>query len=253
MLVVGGAAGAHAWRERSLQRRRRARELHDDVKQQLCALSIALTSLERKLRSDLPDARMELASLQQQALTASETIRQLSHDLHPGVLQHFGLVPALRSSCAEFARMKEIDVAFEAGDSLTEIPADVGLCLYRVVQEALHNTARHANARRVDVSLVSSGKGALELRIADDGRGFDAADPQQRRGLGLMSIDERVRLVGGEVQLRSQPGHGTELRVRVPLQVGGTGSGENEHDPSESAVGGRQRDRRAESGAVSAT
>jgi signal transduction histidine kinase/sugar lactone lactonase YvrE len=233
------------------ERARIARELHDDVTQQLSALSIALSSLKRKLPSDLADGNPELASLQQQALAASETIRNLSHELHPHVLQHFGLVPTLRGGCAEFARLKQIDVAFHADDGLQAIPADIGLCLYRVVQEALHNTARHANARRIEVALTSSGDGTLDLRIADDGRGFDATDAQKRRGLGLISIDERVRLVGGGVQLRSQPGHGTELRVRVP-RPSGEQAVKGEDEPSEGAVGGRQHGRGAESGSLAA-
>jgi two-component system sensor histidine kinase UhpB len=195
---------------------------------------------------------LELANLQQQAFAASETIRTLSHELHPQLLQHFGLVPALRNGCAEFARLKKIDVAFHADEGLKEIQADIGLCLYRVVQEALHNTARHANARRVEITLTSGDEGALDLRIADDGRGFDATDTRRRPGLGLISIDERVRLVGGEVQLWSQPGRGTEIRVHVPM-LAREETVKGDDEPSEGAVGGRQHGRGAESGSLAAS
>jgi signal transduction histidine kinase len=203
------------------ERARIGRELHDDVTQQLAALSISLGAVQRRLPSQLVEGHQQLASLQQQALAASESIRILSHGLHPIVLQHFGLVAALEGTCAEFGRQRKIEVTFHAnnGLGLGEIPADVALCLYRVTQEALQNAARHADARRVEVSLTSSERDNLELRIADNGRGFDLAEAQTRGGLGLVSIDERVRLVAGHVRIRSKKGRGTELLARVPLRV----------------------------------
>jgi two-component system sensor histidine kinase UhpB len=203
------------------ERTRIARELHDDVTQQLVALSISLGAVQRRLPSHLTEGHQQLEHLQRQALAASESIRNLSHELHPTVLQHFGLVAALQGTCAEFGSQRKIEVVFHADRGLGEIPADVALCLYRVAQEALHNTARHADARRVEVTLTSSEQDGLELRIADDGRGFDLAQARQHGGLGLVSIDERVRLVAGQVRIRSEKGRGTELQARVPLRVSG--------------------------------
>jgi two-component system sensor histidine kinase UhpB len=202
-----------------VERTRIARELHDDVTQQLVALSISLGVFQRRLPSHLTEGHQQLDSLQRQALAASESIRNLSHELHPTVLQHFGLVAALEGTCAEFGSQREVEVVFHADKGLGEIPADVALCLYRVAQEALHNTARHADAHRVEVALTSSDQDSLELRVADDGRGFDLAQAQQHGGLGLVSIDERVRLVAGHVRIRSEKGRGTELQARVPLRV----------------------------------
>jgi ligand-binding sensor domain-containing protein/signal transduction histidine kinase len=218
------------------ERARLARELHDDVNQQLAALSISLGGLKRRLPSHLVEGHLEIAGLQQQATGVSEAIRSLSHELHPSVLQHFGLVAALKGGCGEVASVKNLDVVFHADDRLGDIPADVGLCLYRVAQEALHNAARHAQARRVEVSLTAIDAESVELRVVDDGRGFDLEEARLRGGLGLISIDERVRLVAGQVHIRSERGRGTDLRARVPLRVGEDMPVREEHEPSESAA-----------------
>ena len=218
------------------ERTRIARELHDDVNQQLAALSISLSGLKRRLPSEAAEAQQEVARLQQQTIALSEAIRHLSHELHPGVLQHAGLVAALQGDCAEFGSQHGIDVTFHADAGLEDIPADVALCLYRVAQEALRNIARHAGARRAEVALTRSDD-ILELRIADDGQGFDLAAARRRGGLGLISIDERVRLVQGGVQIVTEPRRGTELRVRVPLHAGEGTPLEEEHAPRKSTVG----------------
>jgi signal transduction histidine kinase len=178
----------------------------------------------------------------------SEAIRHLSHDLHPAVLQHAGLVAAVRGSCTEFGTIHGIETVFHAGDGLEQVPADAALCLYRVAQEVLHNIGRHAGAHRVEVTLTSSDENGLELRIADDGCGFDVAESRRACGLGLISIDERVRLIGGRVQIRSERGHGTELRVRVPVRVPEATSGEDQNEPGDGVAGRGPYDRRKEPG-----
>jgi signal transduction histidine kinase len=162
------------------ERRRIARELHDDISQQLAALSIACSGLKRRLPSAAAEAQQEVVRLQQQTIALSETIRHLSHELHPGVLQHAGLVAALHRDCAEFGSQHGIDVTFHADTGLEELPADVALCLCRVAQEGLRNMARHAGARRAEVALTCSDD-LLELRIADDGQGFDLAAARRAR------------------------------------------------------------------------
>ena len=209
------------------ERTRLARELHDDISQQLAALSIALSSLKRRLPEDAADAHEELARLQRRTVELSDDIRHLSHELHPGVLQHAGLVAALKAHCVEFRGLHAIEVTVDAED-LDGIPPAVSLCLYRVAQEALQNVARHADARHARVVLARSADG-LELSVSDDGRGFDLAEARRAGGLGLISLDERVRLVRGNVRIDTRPQRGTELRVRVPL-------GEPDHAPCESAA-----------------
>ena len=177
------------------ERKYLARELHDDLSQQLAALSIACSGLKRRLPSEAAEVQQEVVQLQQRTLTLAEEVRHLSHNLHPGVLQHAGLVAALQAHCAEFDRQHAIAVTFSADDP-GDIPQDVALCLYRVAQEALRNVAAHAGARQVHVALRGTAAG-LELTIADDGQGFDLAEARRRGGLGLISLDERVRLVRG--------------------------------------------------------
>jgi signal transduction histidine kinase len=213
-----------------------ARELHDDISQQLAALSIACSGLKRRLPSESAEVQQEVARLQQQTIALAEAIRHLSHELHPGVLQHAGLVAALRGDCAAFGRQHGIDITFHADADLAEIPTNVALCLYRVTQEVLRNMARHAGARQAEVALTRRDD-LLELRIADDGQGFDLAAARRHGGLGLISIDERVRLVQGGVHIVTGPGQGTELRVWVPLQACAGTPQEEEHAPRKSAVG----------------
>jgi signal transduction histidine kinase len=218
------------------ERTRIARELHDDVSQQVAALSIALSGLKRRLPSEAAEAQQEVARLQQQIIALSEVIRHLSHELHPGVLQHAGLVVALQGHCAEFGSQYGLDVMFYADAGLEELPADVALCLYRVAQEALHNIAQHAGARHAEVALTRRDH-LLELRVADDGQGFDLVAVRRRGGLGLISLDERVRLVQGGVRIVTEPRRGTELRVQVPLHACERTPREEENAPRESVTG----------------
>jgi signal transduction histidine kinase len=203
------------------ERARIARELHDDVNQQLAGVSIALSHVKRRLH-DGGNATVEeeLTRLQQRTIALADVIRGLSHALHPGVLQHAGLVAALEAHCAEVRSQHAILITLSVAAGLDAIPQDIALCLYRVTQEALRNVAAHAGACQVHVALSATADG-LELSIIDDGPGFDLAAAQRRGGLGLISLDERVRLFGGNVQITTQPQRGTEVRVRVPLQGGG--------------------------------
>ena len=199
------------------ERSRIAGDLHDDVNQQLAGLSIGLSNVKRQLQNGADGTvQEEISRLQQRTIDLADVIRNLSHELHPGVLQHAGLVAALEGHCAEVGRQYPIEVTLSAVDGLNGIPQDVALCLYRVAQEALRNIAAHAGARKVQVTLTSTGEG-LELVIADDGQGFNLAKARDVGGLGLISLDERVRLIGGRLTINTEPQRGTEVRVQVPL------------------------------------
>jgi signal transduction histidine kinase len=197
------------------ERSRIARELHDDINQQVAALAIAHSGLKRHLPPGSIDLHDEVTRLQQQAISLSGSIRHLSHELHPGVLQHAGLVAALQAYCAGFGRQQDLEVDFRSAGDLQGVPAEVTLCLYRVAQEALRNVAAHAQAHRVEVALDRTAAG-VEMVIRDDGIGF-GPESAERGGLGLISMDERVRLIHGSLQIVSRKEQGTELRVRVPL------------------------------------
>jgi signal transduction histidine kinase/ABC-type uncharacterized transport system substrate-binding protein len=198
------------------ERRRIARELHDGVNQDLASLSIALTVLEDGLPADTSDdRRREVTRLHARAVELAEAIRYLSHELHPGILQYAGLATALRSHCREFDGSHEVRVTYQSDDDLGHVPADVALCVYRVTQEALKNAAMHAKARHAWVTVTREGTD-LVLTVRDDGSGFDLAKARGR-GLGLISLEERVRHVGGRIVIDTEPQRGTTIRVVVPL------------------------------------
>jgi len=214
-------ASEHSLRELSGQligaqeeeRKRIARELHDDLTQQVADLGIRLSNIKRTVPVSMESTRGELANLQSRLLSLADGLRHISHELHPGMLEIFGLVTALRSHCAEFSTVTSLPVEFETNCD-EAVPPDTALCLYRITQEALRNAAKHAHAAKVRVSLTKS-ENLLHLSVADDGVGFDIQKAQTNSSLGLRSMEERVWLVHGKIALTSQPGRGTTLTATV--------------------------------------
>jgi two-component system sensor histidine kinase UhpB len=203
------------------ERARIARDLHDDVSQQLAGLSIALSGLRRRM-DDLhvgEDLRVDLRALHQRTTTLAENIRQVSHDLHPTVLRHAGLVSALTSYCADLERLHGTRLRCSAQGDFASLAPESALCLYRIAQEALRNVIAHAAASRVEVRLLRTGDKA-EITIADDGKGFDVASSLERgKGLGLVSITERARLAGGTVSVVAESKKGTCVCAQIPAQA----------------------------------
>ena len=185
------------------ERRRIARELHDGVNQKLSALSIALATLGRSAPSRAADLTGALARLQERAAELVEEVRQLSHELHPGVLQHVGLVAALQGYCEEFEGEHGLAMTFRADENLGVVPIDRALCLYRATQEALGNVAKHAKARHVRVS-VARDHDDVRLTVADDGRGFDLTEARAPRRTRA-DQPRRARPPGGRAGSRSAP------------------------------------------------
>lgn len=216
-----------------------ARELHDDVSQRLAAVSINASLVERKLSvltTNLPlDIREEIRSIQTELARLSEDTHGLSHRLHPAMIEHLGLTDALAAECLRFSRSYPVRVEADVEDDLPDkLPSDVALCLFRIAQEALRNTARHAQAAHAEVHLRRSDDG-LELMIEDDGRGFDPAKLDSTAGIGLASMRQRVRLLGGRIDIASMPGQGARITAWVPLkgqgrvQPSGVASGDLVH------------------------
>ena len=202
-----------------VERARIARDLHDDVSQQLAGVSIAFSGLKQRLGEYhvSEELRQELAELQQQTLKLARNVRQLSHDLHPTVLQHLGLVKGLTSYCGELGRAHGVAMTCTAEGDFGAITPDAALCVYRIAQEALRNVVAHAGASRADVRLLQMGDQA-QITIADDGRGFDAANRVERdAGLGLVSMSERARIIGGTVRIVSEPNQGTRVQATIPM------------------------------------
>jgi len=198
------------------ERRRVSRELHDQICQQLASLAIDIGGLI----ADLPpadDAKKRLKTLQARAVKASEETRHIAYELHPSVLDDLGLGASLRALCNEFSGQNpEIAVEFTDGVLPRPVPRAVASCLYRVAQASLQNTAKHASAEHVSVTLALQ-KEFLALTVTDDGVGFDPKAVKGHGGLGLIGMEERVRLVNGKLTIHARPGHGTRIAVEVPV------------------------------------
>jgi two-component system sensor histidine kinase UhpB len=200
------------------ERARIARELHDDVGQRVASLSIGLSSLKRRATGSDGALRSELSDLQQTAVDLAKDLRNLSHELHPRELQQVGLREALRARCEELDVEANVKVELDVGNEWSEPPDPITVCLYRVAQEALHNIAKHANARTGRISLARHG-GEVVMRIVDDGRGFESDAPEGQHGIGLQSMRERVRMLGGSFRVQSSKGSGTVATVRIPTEA----------------------------------
>jgi signal transduction histidine kinase len=197
------------------ERRRIAREMHDDWTQRLALLSIDMAKLEKHLGA--PEGALPLLrAMQEQLVGLSEDVHALSRQLHPSILDDLGLVEALRSECASFSHRERIVVVYQPEGVPPTLPRDVALCVYRVAQEALRNLAKHAAVNDAWVSLAATGS-ELVLRVQDKGAGFDPAEGHSHPGLGLSSMQERVRLIQAQLSVTSAPGQGTTVEVRVPL------------------------------------
>jgi signal transduction histidine kinase len=198
------------------ERTRIARDLHDDVGQQLAAVAIGLSRVRQHLPAGASQTVVEIASLQEGVDEIARALRDLSHELHPAALRHLGLGVALKGHCREFAERYGIEVDFRAEGDLRAVTPAIALCTFRVAQEALRNVGQHARTRAVRVRLTGA-DGALRLTIGDDGRGFDRDLAAVLPGLGLVSMDERVRAVGGRLTIDTQPGAGTTVAIDVPI------------------------------------
>jgi signal transduction histidine kinase len=198
------------------ERRRISRELHDDLNQKIATLSLGISRLKRKLPMKDEQLVGELDQLRETANGLTNEVRRLSHQLHPAVLEHLGLVTALQSYIDSFTDEEEIDVQFIAEIGDERISFQTSICLYRVAVEALRNVSRHSGGKSAVISLRRHND-VLELQVSDAGKGFDVDSFKQGGGLGLISIEERLRLVQGSCEIQSTRDGGTTLVARVPL------------------------------------
>jgi signal transduction histidine kinase len=198
------------------ERRRISRELHDDLSQKIATLSVAISRLKRRLPLADEEVIKELDDLRHKTNSLTNEIRRLSHQLHPAVLEHLGLVTALESYIGNFQDEERIDVRLTAELGAERVPFQTSICIYRVAVEALRNVSRHSGAASAVISLRRE-NGSLELRVSDSGKGFDVDAFRKGGGLGLVSIEERLRLLHGTCEIHSSPQKGTTLVARVPL------------------------------------
>jgi PAS domain S-box-containing protein len=198
------------------ERRHIARELHDDISQKLATLSVELSQLASLFSDSEVALGSKLASLVKHTSDVNEGIRALSHRLHSSKLEVIGLVATMKSFCIELAELRNVQIDFIHNGVPDDVPHQVSLCLFRVLQEGLNNAIRHSGTSHFEARLEHV-SGALQLTVRDFGVGFDPATAMYNEGIGLMSIRERVSLVKGSLSISSQPQRGTEITVRVPL------------------------------------
>jgi signal transduction histidine kinase len=197
------------------ERTRIAGELHDDLSQQVAAMSIGMGILKSQIPPQQVDARAQSDRIQQKLVNVADNIRRLSHELHPAVLEYSGLAAALRTYCSEFGLLTGVRVSLQAHGSFEDVPLPVALCIYRITQEALQNVAKHANVGEAEVELRRS-DGILRLSVSDRGAGIKPSRAAPPLGLGLISIKERTRLANGTFEIQSKPNQGTTVLVRIP-------------------------------------
>jgi signal transduction histidine kinase len=195
------------------ERRNISRELHDEVGQSLSALLMEAGNAAARVSPDSTEVRRHVESIKRLAEASVQVIRNMSLLLRPSMLDDLGLVPALEWQAREVSKRTGLRVQITADENASELPDDHKTCIYRVVQEALHNCARHAQAHNVTVEVLQQPSQIL-LSVVDDGRGFDA---RRVRGLGLVGMEERVHHLGGALRVKSQPGSGTTIAVVLPL------------------------------------
>ena len=203
-----------------------ARDLHDGVCQDLSSVALVVATLKNSSgRIQDPETQRSLSRLQDETLGVCEELRRLSHDLHPATLRLLGLVSALKAHCAEVEKRHRVQVRFRADGDFADIRSDVEVCLFRIAQESLRNAVAHGGAEQLAVSLTRSGE-HIELTVTDNGRGFDVdAVRHAGGGLGLVSMEERARAVGADVQIVSGLHQGTTIRVHAPAGPGVASSG----------------------------
>ena len=194
-----------------VERARIARELHDDLSQKVALLAMDINQITL---SDVPGVRGTATIMAERAAELGTDLHNLAHELHPAKLQILGLVQATEFLCRDFAGRHRLHIDFVHDRMQSNVPPEPALCLFRIVQEALQNVVKHSGARNAAVKLIGS-PDSLQLEISDSGGGFDTS--KLGDGMGLLSMRERVNFLDGHMTIRSTPGTGTRIAVRVPV------------------------------------
>jgi signal transduction histidine kinase len=197
------------------ERTRIARELHDDIGQRVALLCVELESCAHQAPGSVVDLHECVQLARQRVFTLGDDIQALSHRLHSSKLEYLGLLSAAKSFCTELCERRNVRVEFKHSDVPVALPKEISLCLFRVLQEALQNAVKHSGAQDFTAEVHGTRDG-IRLVVSDSGIGFDWRHAINGRGLGLISMRERLRLVNGELSIQSEPGHGTTVLARVP-------------------------------------
>ena len=201
------------------ERTRIAREIHDDIGQRLALLSVEIQQMKEIVPNSVAELRSRIEELEKRTWEISTDAQSLSHELHSSRLEYLGIFSAMKSFCEEFSDKHKVDIAFENQGDQLNLPPEISVCLFRILQESLHNALKHSGVRRFEVTLQGS-PAEIQLTVRDSGVGFDPELAMSTQGLGLISMRERVKLVKGTISITSRPLSGTEVSVRVPLPAG---------------------------------
>ena len=199
------------------ERRSISRELHDEVGQTLGALLVDVGRLKALIPPENTVAQDQIARIKSTAENAVRSVRNIALLLRPSMLDDLGLIAAIEWQAREISRRTEMEVEVESPGVSDDLAEEYKICIYRVTQEALNNAARHSGGRRAWVRIEQTAD-HIAVTIRDDGRGFD---PQKTRGLGLLGMEERVRRLGGKLEINSESGRGHRARAELPLQASG--------------------------------
>jgi signal transduction histidine kinase len=195
-----------------------ARELHDDVNQRIALLAVQLG----RWAQDPQNSRIEITDhihhVRRDLSELGSDIQALSHRLHSSKLEYLGIATAANGFCKELSERQKVQITFRHEGIPHSLPKEISLCLFRVLQEALQNAVKHSGDRHFSVELLGTSD-EIELTVNDEGVGFDQQHAFNHHGLGLISMRERLKLVGGEFSIKSEPSHGTTISARVPLQA----------------------------------
>ena len=199
------------------ERQRIARDLHDDMVQRLALLQMNLEGISRQIHDECSEPTRKLfAPLAGQVEELTTSLRDLSHTLHPSVLDHLGLIAAVKQMAREFQNREGIKTRVAVRNVPGTLPNTISICLYRIVQEALRNVAQHANASSISIALVGTAN-TIHLTVRDTGTGFDLATARKGGTLGLISMAQRAELIGGTLDVISDADKGTQIHVQAPL------------------------------------
>jgi len=198
------------------ERTRIGRDLHDDFVQRLALLSIELGAVQQDVPDAVSELRTRIGALRDQTTQITNDVQLLSHELHSSKLEYLGIVGATKNFCQEFSERQKVEIDFQSRDLPAALPTELSLSLFRVLQEALRNAMKHSGVKRFEVRLWGS-TGEIHLTVSDLGVGFDSGAAMKSTGLGLTSMQERLRLVGGDLSINSQPKRGTTIHARVPF------------------------------------
>jgi signal transduction histidine kinase len=201
------------------ERNRIAKDLHEDIGQRLTLLAIRIEQLKNELPNQAVELLDRMDAVWKQTLEVLADVKASAHELHSPRLEYLGIAKVMKSFCEEFGKRKGIEIAFRHDDVPSLVPPDVSICLFRVLQEALHNGVNHSGVQNFDVRLWGASE-EIHLLVRDSGAGFDLEAVRKGQGLGLIRMEQRVKLVTGTFSIDSQPGRGTTVHVSVPLSSG---------------------------------